>query len=262
MNRIDLTLQRLKKENKKAFITFVTAGDPDIQTTEQIIIGMLENGVDIVEIGVPFSDPVAEGPVIEAASNRSLDKGTTLEDIFSLVNRLREKTDAPLLLMLYMNTIFRYKMKNFFKKCKEVGIDGVIIPDVPIEESRELETDGDREGVHVIRLVAPTSGKRIKKIVKNSKGFLYCVSSLGVTGERGEFKTNFDEFIKSINNYLHAPIMLGFGIATKAHVRELKRYADGLIIGSAIVQKIEKYKEQSIPIVNAYVKQIRETLDE
>ena len=177
-NRIDSCFEKLKSDGKKALITFVTAGDPDIETTEKNIMEMLENGSDIVEIGVPFSDPIAEGATIQKASLRSLENGTNLDMIFDMVTNLRKKTQKPLVLMMYVNTIFRFGTEKFFSLCKEREIDGVIVPDLPFEERDETQEYADRNGIYNIYLVAPTSHERIKMIAEKSKGFLYIVSSL------------------------------------------------------------------------------------
>mgnify|MGYP000787547720 FL=1 len=185
-NRIDACFEKLKAENKKALVTFITAGDPDMDTTEKCVLEMYKNGSDIIEIGVPFSDPIAEGATIQKASLRSLSGGTNLDKIFDLVRKLRTQTDKPMLLMMYINTIFKFGTAKFFELCKETQIDGVIVPDMPFEEREELEGEAEKNGIYTIFLVAPTSHVRVKMIAEKSKGFLYVVSSLGVTGMRSE----------------------------------------------------------------------------
>ena len=197
LNRIDQRFAALKLQNKKALITFITAGDPDLKATETLVLEMEKAGADIIELGVPFSDPVAEGPVIQAASERALKSGTTLKDIFTLVKNLRQKTDIPILLMMYLNCIFKYGKEKFFENCVESGIDGVIVPDMPFEERDEISAESKKAGVYAINLVAPTSKERIKEIASESEGFLYCVSSLGVTGQRSNFSTDFDDSFNS-----------------------------------------------------------------
>ena len=189
MNRIDKKLQQLKAENKKALITYVTCGDGGYDTTESAVLKMAENGADIIELGVPFSDPIAEGPVIQAASERALKNGTTLKGIFEMVKRLRSKTNIPLLLMMYVNSIFRFGTEKFFTMCEDTGIDGVIVPDLPFEEKEEIQESADKHSIINISLITPTSTDRISMIAKEAKGFVYCVSSTGVTGMRSRFTT-------------------------------------------------------------------------
>ena len=261
MNRIDRKFSELKKENKKALITFVTAGDPSISDTEKIVLEMIYAGADIVEIGVPFSDPVAEGKTIQRASKRALDAGTTLSDIFAMVDRLREKTDAPLLLMMYINNIFRFGTEKFFNLCKEKGIDGVIVPDLPYEEREEIHDFAEKYGIYSINLVAPTSKERIEMIAKESKGFLYCVSSNGVTGVRSEISTDFENLFGDVKTYSSCPSAVGFGISTPEQAKELSQYFDGVIIGSAIVNIIEEKKNNASSFVSQYIKSLRTALD-
>lgn len=261
MNRIDEKLARLKEENKKALITFVTAGDPNIAQTERLVLEMFEAGADIVELGVPFSDPIAEGKIIQNASKRALEAGTTLTDIFNLVERLRKKTDAPLLLMMYLNTIFKFGTEKFFNLCKEKGIDGVIVPDMPFEERDEIQETAEKYGIHSINLVAPTSKDRIEMIAKESKGFLYCVSSTGVTGTRSEFSTNFEDFFGIIKKYATCPCAVGFGISSPEQAREMSQYCDGVIVGSAIVKIVEEKVEDASSFVYDFVKSLRVALD-
>lgn len=260
MNRIDIKLGQLKEQNQKALITFITAGDPDIETTEKLIIKMAEAGVDLIEVGVPFSDPVAEGPVIQASSQRALEGNVTLSQIFDCVERVRKQTDIPILLMMYINTLFKYGKDKFFRMCQEKGVDGVIVPDLPYEERGEIENEADAYGIYSISLIAPTSDNRIEKIAKSSKGFIYCVSSLGVTGQRDHFTTNFESFIGAIKAHTDNPVMLGFGISNPEQVRELKRYADGVIIGSAIVKIIGDYGKESEEKVYAFTKAVKDVL--
>lgn len=235
-NRIDIKLEQLKAENRKALVTFITAGDGGYQTTEDAILAMEKNGADIIEIGVPFSDPVAEGPVIQDASVRALQGGTNLIGIFQMVKRLREKTDMPLLFMMYLNTIYGFGTERFFKLCVEYGIDGVIVPDMPFEEYDEIVPTADKYGVYSISLVAPTSHKRVEKIAKNAKGFLYCVSSVGVTGTRSSFDTDFNEFFKPVKEFSKVPYFVGFGISNGEQAKAMSEYCDGVIVGSAIVK--------------------------
>lgn len=260
MNRIDRKLEELKKNDQKALITFITAGDPDLETTEKLVLEMINAGVDIIELGVPFSDPVAEGPVIQAASQRALEGGTKLVDIFECVERLREKTDTPILLMMYINSLFKYGKDNFFRDCQEKGIDGVIVPDLPFEERGEIEEEAHKYSIHIINLIAPTSGKRIEKIAKESTGFIYCVSSLGVTGERSSFLTDFEDFLGNVKKYSKVPAMIGFGISNSEQVKELKKYSDGVIVGSAVVKIVGEYGRASAPQVYEFVHSLKNEL--
>lgn len=261
MNRIDLKLKKLKEHNKKALITFITSGDGGYETTENAVYEMVRAGADIIELGVPFSDPIAEGPVIQNASERSLANGTTLVGIFEMVNKIRKNTEIPLLLMMYLNTIFRFGTEKFFDLCKQNGIDGVIVPDLPFEEKDEIQDMADKYGIISISLVAPTSEERIEKIASNASGFLYCVSSTGVTGMRNEFTTNFDDFFKKIKTYSKIPCALGFGISTPEQVKDIKQYCDGVIVGSAIVKQVEKYGENSPKKIYEFVSSLRNALD-
>ncbi len=235
MNRIDKKFQEL--QNKKALITFVTAGDPNFDLSEKIVMEMEKDGADIIELGVPFSDPSADGPVIQEANIRAMSNGADIYTIFDFVKKIREKVSVPLVFLIYFNVIFQYGTKKFFAKCSEAGIDGVIIPDLPVEESGEISEYTEKYNVYYINLISPTSGEeRIKKITENAKGFLYCISSLGVTGEKKEFRTDFDNFFSMIRKYTDMPCCLGFGISNGKQVSMLKNYCDGVIIGSSIVK--------------------------
>lgn len=259
-NRIDICFEALKKENKKALITFVTAGDPDMETTEKNVLKMFESGADIIELGVPFSDPIAEGPTIQKASLRSLNGGTTLDKIFDLVKNLRQKTDKPLLLMMYINTIFKYGTEKFFAKCKEFEIDGVIVPDMPFEERDEIQDTADRYGIYNINLVAPTSKERIKMIAEKSKGFVYVVSSLGVTGTRKEITTDFDTLLEPFKEGDYCPYCIGFGISTPEQAGRISKFADGVIVGSAIVNIIADKGRESTKPVGEFVSSLKNAM--
>lgn len=259
-NRIDICFENLKAKNEKALITFVTAGDPDLEATKEIVLKKLESGSDIIELGVPFSDPIAEGPTIQKASQRSLSNATNLDQIFNLVKELRCETDAPLLLMMYINTIFKYGTEKFFSNCKANGIDGVIVPDLPFEERDEIEALADEYGVYNINLVAPTSHDRVKTIASQSKGFLYCVSSVGVTGTRSSFSTNFDEFFSLINASASCPACVGFGISNPDQAKKMSGYCDGVIVGSAIVNIIAQHGKDSTDKVGEFVKSLKDSM--
>lgn len=260
MNRIDRCFQALQAHNKKALVTFITAGDPDLETTEQLVLALEKEGVDVVELGIPFSDPVAEGPVIQEASARALKNGVKTDDFFELVKRLRAKTDMPILFMMYVNCIYVYGKEKFFDRCLECGIDGVIVPDLPFEEKEEIEDAAESRGIHSVSLVAPTSRERVSAIASQSRGFLYCVSSLGVTGTRDHFDTNFAEFFGLINRYKASPACVGFGISTPEQVQNLKGYCDGVIVGSAIVRIIGQHGRNSVNPVSKFVKELKSAL--
>ena len=248
MNRIEKAF-----DGKKAFIAFITGGDPDVETTEELIIAMAQSGVDIIEIGIPFSDPVAEGIVIQEADERALANGCTVDKLFDMIKRVREKVDIPLLFMSYVNPIFVYGKERFMENCKTCGIDGVIVPDLPYEEKDELETVCEKHGITQISMIAPTSGERIETIAKNSEGFIYCVSSLGVTGVRGEISTSIADLIKRLKKTSSTPCAIGFGISTPEQAKEMAAISDGVIVGSAIVKIIAEYKRDCVEHVKQYV---------
>lgn len=238
MNRIDEHLGNLKKAGKKALIGFLTAGDPNLEFTKKAIKIMEDEGVDLIEIGVPFSDPAADGEVIQKADIRALEQGTDIFKVFDMTAEIRNDIKVPMVYLLYYNIMVQYGIEAFFEKCAEVGIDGLIIPDLPYEESGEIAEYTEKYGVYQINLVSPTSKDRIERIAKNSKGFLYCISSLGVTGEKSSFDTNFSEFFGEIKKNASIPACIGFGISNGEAVRELTKYCDGAIVGSAIVRAI------------------------
>ncbi len=239
MNRITKKFNDLRKNSEKAVITFLMAGHPNMQKTHEIILSEESMGVDIIEIGIPFSDPLADGEIIQNAANYSLKNGTKVEDIFLMVENLRKKTEIPLLFLVYYNIVFNYGNEKFAKKCKEIGIDGLIIPDLPYEEEFELTKYLD-DSIHLIPLVSPTSEKRIEKIVKNKKGFIYFVSSLGTTGQNNAFHEDVIEKINKVKEYSNLPISIGFGIKNREDYDFFIDYVDGIIIGSKIVETIEK----------------------
>lgn len=261
-NRIDICFERLKIENRKALVTFITAGDPDMETTEKAVIEMFDNGADIIELGVPFSDPIAEGPTIQKSSLRALNNGATLDVIFDCVANTRKKTDKPLVLMMYLNTIYKYGTEKFFTLCKKNQIDGVIVPDMPFEERDELLDTAEENGIYLINLVSPTSEERVSMIAKESKGFLYVVSSLGVTGTRQEITTDFGTLLAPLDNCKeHCPSCIGFGISTPEQAKKMSAFADGVIVGSAIVNIFEKYGADCPAEVGKFVKTLRTALD-
>ncbi|MDR2583819.1 MAG: tryptophan synthase subunit alpha [Fibromonadaceae bacterium] len=244
----------------KAFIAFLTAGDPDLQTTEELVFEMGKSGADIVELGIPFSDPIAEGPVIQEADVRALASGTTPDKIFEMVERIREKSQIPLVFLTYINPVLKYGYDAFFAKCNEVGIDGIIIPDLPYEERKEVHEFSSKHGIDLIPLVAPTSEDRIKKIAASAEGYLYVVSSLGVTGIRSEIKTDLDSIISVAKEAAKVPLAVGFGINTPEQAAKISKIADGVIVGSAIVKIIAQHGKISAKPVSEYVKKMKEAM--
>ena len=257
MNRITKKFNELENKREKALIAFITGGDPDIETTEKLILAMEEAGADIIEIGIPFSDPAAEGPVIEKADERALAGGCTADKLFDMIKKVRIKTNMPLLFMTYINPVYIYGKDRFMSKCRETGIDGIIVPDLPFEEKDELENECNRHGVYLISMIAPTSGERIKKIAKNAEGFIYCVSSLGVTGMRNEINTDISELMRNIKKVSSVPCAVGFGISTPEQARDMAEISDGIIVGSAIVNIIAEFGKNSIDPVKQFVKELK-----
>jgi tryptophan synthase alpha chain len=247
-------------DGKKALITFITGGDPDMATTEKLLLAMEDAGADIIEIGIPFSDPVAEGVVIQQADERALAGGCTTDKLFDLVRNVRAKTSIPLLFMTYINPIHTYGKDSFMAKCNEVGIDGVIVPDLPFEEKDEL-TDPCREyGISLISMIAPTSGERTQRIAKEAEGFLYCVSSLGVTGVRSEITTDIAGLIQQVREVSPIPCAVGFGISTPQQARDMAALSDGVIVGSAIVKLVAERGQDSIEPVKRFVAELRSAI--
>lgn len=245
---------------EKAFIGFLTGGDPSIAKTKEFILEMVHGGADLVEIGVPFSDPIAEGPVIQEANIRALDAGTNTERLFELVASVREETDVPLVFLTYLNPVFHYGYEAFFSRCKECGLDGIIIPDMPFEEKGEVVKIAASHGVDVISLIAPTSDNRIRMIAKEAMGFIYVVSSMGVTGVRSEIKTDLAGILETIKGETEVPCAVGFGINTPEQAKEITGYADGVIVGSAIVKIIAQYGDAAGPYIYAYVKKMKDAV--
>jgi len=247
-------------KNGKAFISFLTAGDPDLQTSEELVFEMEKSGADIVELGIPFSDPIAEGPVIQEADLRALESGTTPDKIFDMVKRIREKSQVPLVFLTYVNPVLKYGYDAFFAKCKETGIDGIIIPDLPYEERAEVYEFSSKHGIDLVPLVAPTSEDRIKKIAASAEGYLYVVSSLGVTGIRSEIKTDLASIINVAKETAKVPLAVGFGINTPEQAAKISKIADGVIVGSAIVKIIAQHGKNSAKPVGEYVKKMKEAM--
>lgn len=253
-------MSRIKKafENGKAFIPFLTGGDPDIETTEKLIFEMEKNGADLIEIGVPFSDPIAEGVVIQAADERALSGGVTTDDLFAMVKRVREKTQIPLVFMTYYNPVFSYGNEKFLANCRDCGIDGIIIPDLPFEESDEIRGTCKENGIDLINMIAPTSEERIERIAKSAEGFLYCVSSLGVTGVRETITTNVGAMIEKVRQFSDIPCCIGFGISGPEQAKTMAAVSDGVIVGSAIVRIIAEHGKNAAAPVGEYVKSMKE----
>lgn len=244
----------------KAFIGFLTAGDPDIKKSEEFILEMARGGADLIEIGIPFSDPTAEGKVIQAANLRALSSKTTPDMVFELVRSVRRNTDIPLVFLTYLNPVFNYGYERFFSRCEELGVDGIIIPDMPFEEKDELSYIAKAHGVDIISMIAPTSNERILKIASEATGFIYLVSSMGVTGIRSEINTDISSIINSIRAVSQVPVAVGFGIGTQEQAAEFSKLADGVIVGSAIVSIIEKYGAQAGSHLYKYVKSMKNAI--
>ena len=247
-------------ENGKAFIPFITCGDPDLETTEEVVKAAVANGANLVELGIPFSDPTAEGPVIQGANIRALSGGVTTDKIFDMVKRLRNDITIPMVFMTYANVVFSYGAEKFISICQEIGIDGLILPDLPFEEKDEFLSVCHKYDVDLISLIAPTSDKRIAMICKEAEGFLYIVSSLGVTGTRSEITTDLSSIIEVVRQNTAIPCAIGFGISTPEQARKMANLSDGAIVGSAIIKIIEKYGKASPKYVGEYVKSMTESL--
>jgi tryptophan synthase alpha chain len=243
-------------KGNKAFIGFLTAGDPSIEKSADFIMDMVSAGADLVEIGIPFSDPIAEGPVIQRANIRALKGGAGMQKVFWLVEQTRKKTQTPLVFLTYLNPVFRYGYEAFFKRCEQAGVDGVIIPDMPFEEQDEVKGIAEAHGVDVISLIAPTSEERVKKIAAKSSGFIYIVSSMGVTGVRDKIETDIAGIVKAVRSATNTPTAVGFGVNTPDQAAHIARVADGVIVGSAIVRIIEEHGEDAGPHLAAYIKQM------
>jgi len=241
MNRIDAKFNELRAAGSKGIIAYLTAGDPDLETTEELVCYLSESGAAMVELGVPFSDPVADGPVIQAASGRALQNGVTLEDVLNLASRLRSRLDIPLLVMTYYNPVYSFGLESFAKAASRSGLDGVIVPDLPLEESDVLSKMLQQSGLHFIQLLAPTSSPgRIKATVANAGGFIYCVSVSGVTGARNNLPASGYELLSRVRAETDLPLALGFGISSPEQVNDIGDEADAVIIGSAIVRLVEE----------------------
>lgn len=247
-------------ENGKAFVAFITCGDPDLDTTAAAVRAAVSNGADLIELGIPFSDPTAEGPVIQGANIRALSGGVTTDKIFDFVRELRRDVRVPMVFMTYANVIFSYGAERFISTCKEIGIDGLILPDLPFEEKEEFQPICSKYDVDLISLIAPTSENRIAMIAKEAEGFLYIVSSLGVTGTRSEIKTDLSSIVELVRQNTDIPCAIGFGISTPEQAKKMADMSDGAIVGSAIVRLLEKYGKDAPKYIGAYVKSMKDAI--
>ncbi|MDE5862207.1 MAG: tryptophan synthase subunit alpha [Ruminococcus sp.] len=246
--------------NGKTFIPFITCGDPDLETTGKVVREAVANGADLIELGIPFSDPTAEGVVIQGANIRALSGGVTTDKIFDFVAELRKDVKIPMVFMTYANVVFSYGAERFMKKCVETGMDGIILPDIPFEEKEEFTEIAEKYGIEMISLVAPTSENRIAMIAREAKGFIYVVSSLGVTGTRSEITTNIGDIVSVIRENTDVPCAVGFGISTPEQAKKMAGLSDGAIVGSAIIKIIEKYGKDSPKYVGEYIKSMKDAL--
>ena len=247
-------------DHGKAFIAFITCGDPDLDTTGRAVRAAVENGADLIELGIPFSDPTAEGPVIQEANLRALQAGTTTDRIFGFVKELRTDVTVPMVFMTYANVIFSYGAEKFISTCAQIGIDGLILPDVPFEEKEEFLPLCHQYGVDLVSLIAPTSENRIAEITAEAEGFLYIVSSLGVTGTRSEITTDLASIVSVVRRHSKIPCAVGFGISTPEQARKMADVSDGAIVGSAIIKILEKYGRDAAPEVGKYVRSMKDAL--
>ena len=251
---------RMAFEHGKAFIPFITCGDPDLETTAAAVRAAVRNGANLIELGIPFSDPTAEGPVIQGASLRALQGGVTTDRIFALVRELRRDVRVPMVFMTYANVVFSYGAENFIRTCREIEIDGLILPDLPYEEKEEFQPVCSQYGVDLISLVAPTSENRIAMIAKEAEGFLYIVSSLGVTGTRSEIRTDIASMVEIVRQNTKIPCAVGFGISTPEQAKNMADLSDGAIVGSAIVRLLEKYGREAPEYIGKYVKSMKDAM--
>ena len=244
----------------KAFIPFITCGDPSLEVTEQLVYALEEAGAALIELGIPFSDPTAEGPVIQAANVRALSGGVTTDKIFEMVEKIRKRTAIPMVFMTYANVVFSYGTERFVKKAADIGMDGLILPDVPFEEKEEFDSVCRAHGLDLISLIAPTSHERIAQIAREAEGFVYCVSSLGVTGMRSSITTDIGAMVKLVKAEKEIPCAVGFGISTPEQAKKMADQSDGAIVGSAIVKLCGQYGKDCVPYVAAYVKEMKDAL--
>lgn len=247
-------------EKGKAFIPFITCGDPDLETTAKVVKAAVANGADLIELGIPFSDPTAEGPVIQGANLRALTGGVTTDKVFDLVRELRKDVTVPMVFMTYANVVYSYDAEKFIRTCEEIGIDGLILPDLPFEEKDEFLPICKKYNVDLISLIAPTSENRISMIAKEAEGFIYVVSSLGVTGTRSEIKTDLKSIVDVIRANTDVPCAIGFGISTSEQAKKMAELSDGAIVGSAIIKYLEKYGKDAPKHIGEYVKSMKDAI--
>lgn len=247
-------------EGRKAFIPFITCADPDLETTEALVYAMEEAGASLIELGIPFSDPTAEGPVIQEANIRALSGGVTTDKIFQMVEKIRGRTQIPLVFMTYANVVFSYGTERFIKRAAQIGMDGLILPDVPFEEKEEFDSVCRKYGLDLISLIAPTSHDRIRRIAQEASGFVYCVSSLGVTGTRDAITTDIKAMTDLVKENTDIPCAVGFGISTPEQAGQIGALCDGVIVGSAIVKLCGQYGRSCVPHVAEYVREMARQL--
>lgn len=247
-------------DHGKAFVAFITCGDPDLETTAAVVRAAEANGADLIELGIPFSDPTAEGPVIQGANLRALKGGVTTDKIFDLVRELRRDVTVPMVFMTYANVVFSYGAERFISTCRDIGIDGLILPDLPFEEKEEFGPICRKYGVDLVSLIAPTSENRIAMIAREAEGFLYIVSSLGVTGTRSEIKTDLGAIVEVVRQNTDTPCAIGFGISTPEQAKKMADIADGAIVGSAIIKILEQYGKNAPVHVGEYVRAMKDAL--
>lgn len=261
-NRIEERLKQLQEKKEKAFITYMTAGLPDMEGTKEIIRAQEEAGTDIIELGIPFSDPIADGPVIQQASYESIQKGTNLKKVFAMVEELRRECQIPLVFMMYYNTVLYYGLEAFAKKCADCGVDGLIIPDLPFEEQGELEAALDKaEGAPLLlQLVSPVSRDRIPMLLEQARGFVYCVSSMGVTGQAADFHRNVTSYLQEVKSVSKIPVMMGFGIREAADVEKFRDYIDGAIVGSHFI-KLMKECDYDKAVIQEYIRTFKKEMN-
>jgi tryptophan synthase alpha chain len=250
-----------KLQNNKALIPFVVAGDPSIEITERLVYAMVEAGADSIEIGIPFSDPFADGPVIQAANRRALTNGTTVDQVFEMLVRIRRKVKVQLILMIYLDTINAYGKERFLSACRDSGVDGIIVAGVPFEEQGKFSEDCTKFGIDFISKVAPFSNEQIAAIAKEARGFLYCVSSFGVTGTKSENNADIERVVAQAKKSTDIPCLIGFGISNPCQARDMAKIADGVMVGSAIVKIIEEYGDDCVEPVKEFVKSMKDAIE-
>lgn len=262
-NRIEERLAKQKAAGKKSFVTYITAGLPDMDRCMGLVKAQEEAGIDIIELGIPFSDPTADGPVIQDASYRSIQKGTTLRKVFNAVKGLRaDGCEVPLVFMMYYNTILHYGIDAFAKSCREIGVDGLIVPDLPYEEQADLKEalKKEEDATILIQLVSPVSGKRIPMLTKDARGFIYCVSAMGVTGQEGKFYRTITDYLKQVKEASDIPVFMGFGIQTAKDIEPMKDIIDGAIVGSHFIRLMEK-NNYSLDVAKDYIRTFKEEMN-